>query len=168
MTLTNVGKSAGYSRGLPAHHFGSRENNLKAFAFYVAIEFDQTLSEVDHVSGLEVVLEITRTVLDQLKAEPTRGLATQIVLGGPWRDRAFWKTSQSYETIRWRSCPATLPTVSKRAKFDRPSCRILPACLSQPVFAGSSIAFWPILGSTSRRPGEQLLERIQHALSANS
>lgn len=89
LTLTEVGKSAGYSRGLPAHHFGSREQYLKALASYVAIEFDQTLSATDRVSGLVAVLDITRAVLVQLEADPTRGLATQIVLADARRERAL-------------------------------------------------------------------------------
>lgn len=40
LTLTEVGKCAGYSRGLPTQHFGSRDQYLKALASYVAIEFD--------------------------------------------------------------------------------------------------------------------------------
>lgn len=83
LTLTEVGKRAGYSRGLPAHHFGSREQYLKALASYVAIEFDRTLSKADSVSGLVAVLDITCAVLDQLKADPTGALATQIVLADP-------------------------------------------------------------------------------------
>lgn len=89
LTLTEVGKSAGYSRGLPAHHFGSREQYLKALASFVAIEFDRMLSAADRVSGLVAVLDITRAVLFQLKADPTRGLATQIVLADARRERAL-------------------------------------------------------------------------------
>lgn len=89
LTLTDVGRTAGYSRGLPAHHFGSREQYLKALASYVAIEFDRTLHGADRASGLVAVLDITRAVLDQLEADPTRGLATQIVLADPRQDQAL-------------------------------------------------------------------------------
>jgi AcrR family transcriptional regulator len=88
LTLTDVGMTAGYSRGLPAHHFGSREQYLKALASYVAIEFDRTLDGADGTSGLHAVLAITRAVLEQLKANPTRGLATQIVMAPPRQDQA--------------------------------------------------------------------------------
>lgn len=89
LTLTDVGTTAGYSRGLPAHHFGSREQYLKALSSYVAIEFDRTLQGADRASGLRAVLEITRAVLDQLKADPTRGLASQIVLADARQDQAL-------------------------------------------------------------------------------
>jgi AcrR family transcriptional regulator len=89
LTLTDVGTSAGYSRGLPAHHFGSRENYLKALASYVAIEFDRTLSGADSATGLKAVLDITRATVEQIGADPDRGLATQIVLADPRRDRAL-------------------------------------------------------------------------------
>src|SRR5690606_21093420 len=83
LTLTDVGVSAGYSRGLPAHHFGSREDYLKALASYVAVEFNRTLGDAGQASGLAAVLEITRVVLEQIRTDPTRGLATQIVLADP-------------------------------------------------------------------------------------
>jgi AcrR family transcriptional regulator len=89
LTLTDVGVSAGYSRGLPAHHFGSREDYLKALASYVAVEFNRTLGGAGQASGLAAVLEITRVVLEQIRTDPTRGLATQIVLADPRQDQAL-------------------------------------------------------------------------------
>lgn len=168
LTLTDVGKSAGYSRGLPAHHFGSRENYLKALASYVAIEFNQTLPEVGRISGLEAVLEITRTVLDQLKVEPTRGLATQIVLGDPRRDRAL---SEDIAELR----DNTLALLSRhiahgiRAGEIRPS--VVPDFASLFIAAGICGLIDSLLADTGfniATAGEQLLELIQHALSANS
>ena len=89
LTLTEVGVAAGYSRGLPAHHFGSREQYLKALASYVAVEFNQTLEGADRASGLGAGLEITRAVLDQLKIDRTPGLAPQNVLAEPRQDQAL-------------------------------------------------------------------------------
>jgi AcrR family transcriptional regulator len=89
LTLTEVGKSAGYSRGLPAHHFGSREQFLKALASHVAIEFDRTLTGVDRARGLVATIEITRASLVQLKENPTRGLATHIVMSDPRQEQAL-------------------------------------------------------------------------------
>ena len=83
---------AGY-RHLPSLVAENHANNFHPLSTandpYVAIEFDRTLPAVDRISGLEAVLEITRAVLDQLKADPTRGLATQIVLADPRRERAL-------------------------------------------------------------------------------
>ena len=79
LTLTEVGKSAGYSRGLPAHHFGSREQFLKALASHVAIEFDRTLQAVgsnalDHLARQEVDLDCA--------IRRARGLAVDIHVEG--------------------------------------------------------------------------------------
>ena len=41
MTLAEVGEAAGYSRGLPAHHFGSKAGLLHALAGYIGERFDQ-------------------------------------------------------------------------------------------------------------------------------
>lgn len=39
MTLAEVGEAAGYSRGLPAHHFGSKAGLLHALAGYIGERF---------------------------------------------------------------------------------------------------------------------------------
>lgn len=39
VTLAEIGEKAGYSRGLPAHKFGTKSNLLKALAEYIAENF---------------------------------------------------------------------------------------------------------------------------------
>lgn len=39
VTLAEIGERAGYSRGLPAHRFGSKTNLLKALAQYLSVNF---------------------------------------------------------------------------------------------------------------------------------
>ena len=166
LTLTDVGTSAGYSRGLPAHHFGSRENYLKALASYVAIEFDRTLPAVDRISGLEAVLEIIRAVLDQLKADPARGLATQIVLADPRRERAL---SEDIAELR----DNTLALLSRHIADGIEAGEIRRTVA--PDFASLLIAaaICGLIDSLLADPrfdiaaaGDQLLELIDHALSA--
>mgnify|MGYP003145150522 CR=1 FL=1 len=164
LTLTEVGKSAGYSRGLPAHHFGSREQYLKALASHVAIEFDRTLSAADQVSGLVAVLDITRAVLEQLKADPTRGLATQIVLADARRERAL---SGDIAELRDK----TLALLSRHIEDGIHAREIRPDVT--PKFAGLLIAagICGIIDSwladdqfDFEAAGEQLLRMIKHGL----
>lgn len=166
LTLTDVGKSAGYSRGLPAHHFGSREQYLKALASYVAIEFDQTLSSTDRVSGLAAVIDITRAVLLQLEAHPTRGLATQIVLADARRERAL---SEDIAELRDK----TLALLARHIEYgiDAGEIRsdVVPDMASLLIAAGicGLIDSWLAdpqfdIGTA----GEQLLDMIAHGLAA--
>lgn len=165
LTLTDVGKSAGYSRGLPAHHFGSRENYLKALASYVAIEFDRTLPAVDRVSGLGAVLEITRAVLDQLKADPERGLATQIVLADPRRERAL---SEDIAELR----DNTLALLSRHIADGIEACEIRRTVEPNVASLVIAAAICGLIDSLLAEPqfdieaaGNQLLDLIEHALS---
>ena len=166
LTLTDVGKSAGYSRGLPAHHFGSREQYLKALASYVAIEFDQTLSSTERVSGLVAVIDITRAVLLQLEAHPTRGLATQIVLADARRERAL---SEDIAELRDK----TLALLARHIEYGMDAGEIrrevVPDMASLLIAAGicGLIDSWLAdprfdIGTA----GEQLLAMIAHGLAA--
>jgi AcrR family transcriptional regulator len=166
LTLTEVGRSAGYSRGLPAHHFGSREQYLKALASYVAIEFDRTLSAADRVSGLVAVLDITRAVLVQLEADPTRGLATQIVLADARRERAL---SEDIAELR----DATLALLTRHIEDGIHAGEIrrdvAPEYASLLIAAG----ICGIIDSWLAAPqfdigaaGNQLLDMIEHGLAA--
>jgi AcrR family transcriptional regulator len=165
LTLTDVGKNAGYSRGLPAHHFGSRENYLKALASYVAIEFDRTLPDVDRVSGLEAVLEITRAVLDQLKADPNGGLATQIVLADPRRDRAL---SEDIAELRDNTLALLSRHIEGGIKAGEIRATVIPDYASLLIAAGICGLIDSLLANSKfdiAAGGEQLLELIEHALS---
>jgi AcrR family transcriptional regulator len=165
LTLTDVGKNAGYSRGLPAHHFGSRENYLKALASYVAIEFDRTLPDVDRVSGLEAVLEITRAVLDQLKADPNGGLATQIVLADPRRDRAL---SEDIAELRDNTLALLCRHIEGGIKAGEIRATVVPDYASLLIAAGICGLIDSLLANPQfdiAAGGEQLLELIEHALS---
>ncbi len=166
LTLTDVGRSAGYSRGLPAHHFGSRDQYLKALASYVAIEFDQTLQGVDRLSGLVAVLEITRAVLAQLMADPTRGLATQIVLADPRRERAL---SEDLAELRDKTLALLSRHVRQGIEAGEVRQDVIPDHAALLIAAG----ICGLIDSWLAEPrfdigtaGEQLLALIQHGISA--
>lgn len=166
LTLTDVGKSAGYSRGLPAHHFGSREHYLKALASYVAIEFDRTLSAADRVSGLVAVLAITRAVLAQLEAHPTRGLATQIVLADARREQAL---SEDIAALRDKTLALLAGHIADGigAGDIRPD--VVPDHASLLIAAGICGLIDSWLADPRfdiRTAGEQLLDMIEHGLAA--
>ncbi|MFD2647105.1 TetR/AcrR family transcriptional regulator [Devosia albogilva] len=168
LTLTEVGKNAGYSRGLPAHHFGSRESYLKALASYVAIEFDKTLPEVNQISGLEAVLEITRAVLDQLEADRTRGLATQIVLADPRRDRAL---SKDIAELRDNTLALLSRHIADGIRRGEIRATVMPDFASLFIAAGICGLIDSLLADArfnSAAGGKQLLELIENALSAKT
>jgi AcrR family transcriptional regulator len=166
LTLTDVGTSAGYSRGLPAHHFGSRENYLKALASYVAIEFDRTLPAVDRITGLGAVLEIIRAVLDQLEADPARGLATQIVLADPRRERAL---SEDIAELRDNTLALLSRHIADGIEAGEIRRTVEPSVASLLVAAGICGLIDSLLAEAQfdvAAAGHQLLELIEHALSA--
>ena len=166
LTLTDVGKNAGYSRGLPAHHFGSREQYLKALASHVAIEFDRTLQGVHGVSGLVAVLEITRAALSQLTADPARGLATQIVLADPRRERAL---SDDLAKLRDETLALLSRHVRQGIQAGEIRQDVVPDCAALLIAAGicGLIDTWiaePRFDIAAG--GEELLGLIRHGLSA--
>src|SRR5690349_12121056 len=46
-TLADVGEAAGYSRGLPAHYFGSKEGLVGALAAHIVGDFGRGLQRTD-------------------------------------------------------------------------------------------------------------------------
>ena len=64
MTLAEVGESAGYSRGLAAHHFGSKPKLLRALATYINDNFMRELDGgPERRDGLEALLGFVQTYL---------------------------------------------------------------------------------------------------------
>jgi len=57
MTLAEVGEAAGYSRGLPAHHFGSKAGLLHALALYIGQRFGEQRARGPALQpGLQAIL----------------------------------------------------------------------------------------------------------------
>lgn len=166
LTLTDVGKSAGYSRGLPAHHFGSRDRYLKALASYVAIEFDRTLRGVDAATGLVAVLDITRAVLTQLMADPTRGMATQIVLADSRRQSAL-----SEDLARLRD--ETLALLARHVRQGIEAGEVRPDVVPEHAALLIAAGICGLIDTWLAEPrfdiaaaGDQLLALIRHGLAS--
>lgn len=79
MTLGEVGERAGYSRGLPAHHYGSKEGLLKALIVDIVDEFREARLAANMQPGLDSVLGTMRMYLDR-SGNRDRGLLAMHVL----------------------------------------------------------------------------------------
>lgn len=55
-TLSEVGERAGYSRGLVAHHYGNKENFLRAVANHIRVNFRSKLP-AGSLQGLDTLME---------------------------------------------------------------------------------------------------------------
>jgi AcrR family transcriptional regulator len=79
MTLGEVGERAGYSRGLPAHHYGNKEGLLKALIVHIVDDFRDARLEANMQPGLDSVLGTMRMYLDR-SGNRDRGLLAMHVL----------------------------------------------------------------------------------------
>ena len=89
MTLAEVGEAAGYSRGLPAHRFGSKAGLVHALAGYIGERFGQQREQGPKPeAGLDAILGNIHFYFSLARAaKPTRptaaGQGTGAVLGRP-------------------------------------------------------------------------------------
>jgi AcrR family transcriptional regulator len=82
ITLADVGEAAGYSRGLPAHYFGSKAGLTVALATHLIDGFGQALGRTEHhPRGLQRLLGATAFYLDSAIREPTGARALSVLLG---------------------------------------------------------------------------------------
>lgn len=82
ITLADVGEAAGYSRGLPAHYFGSKAGLVAALARHLIEGFGRALDRTEHhPRGLERLLGTAAFYLDSVRKEPTGARALSVVLG---------------------------------------------------------------------------------------
>lgn len=64
MTLGDVGAAAGYSRGLAAHHFGSKPELLRALSVHIGQHFMSAFgSQASRTEGLQTILEFVQAYL---------------------------------------------------------------------------------------------------------
>jgi AcrR family transcriptional regulator len=81
-TLAEVGEAAGYSRGLPAHYFGSKEGLVGALAAHIVGGFGRGLVRSEkHGAGLERLLGTASFYFDSAQRDPLTTRALFAVLG---------------------------------------------------------------------------------------
>lgn len=81
LTLADVGEAAGYSRGLPAHYFGSKAGLVVALASHLVENFIQALGRAEHrPSGLKRLLATTGFYFDSVAKNPARARALFVLL----------------------------------------------------------------------------------------
>jgi len=82
ITLADVGEAAGYSRGLPAHYFGSKSGLIVTLASHLVGEFGRALSRTErHGPGLARILGMAAFYFDSARREPTATKALFVLLG---------------------------------------------------------------------------------------
>jgi AcrR family transcriptional regulator len=82
VTLTDVGEAAGYSRGLPAHYFGSKAGLVVQLAQHLIEGFGRALDRGEHHEpGLQRLLGTVAFYLDSARREPLGTRALFVLLG---------------------------------------------------------------------------------------
>jgi len=82
LTLGEVGEAAGYSRALPAHHFGNKEGLLKALAAYIRNSFSRKnlLRSPKPKAGLEAIFGMATLYLARAQALDTGAKAMSAII----------------------------------------------------------------------------------------
>jgi len=81
-TLSDVGKRAGYSHGLPVHYFGLKDNLLSVAAAQVVKNFEKYRQLLNpDTRGLEKLVELAETYLKSFDNEPIRMRALHVTVG---------------------------------------------------------------------------------------
>lgn len=85
-TLAEVGETAGYSRGLPRHYFGDKDEMTVRVARYVA-EHPILQERIEVEPGLETVISIIRFFFEVAPKYRTNVRALSIVLAGVFTNK---------------------------------------------------------------------------------
>lgn len=70
-TLNDVGEAAGFSRGLPAHYYGTKENMVGVLVGHIVERFNQSLKTRPRLSGLASLLDSCGAYFLGAAADPT-------------------------------------------------------------------------------------------------
>lgn len=82
LTLADVGEAAGYSRGLPAHYFGSKAGLIVTLARHMTEGFGRALDRTEHHRpGLQRLLGTVAFYLDTAGRDPVGTRALFVLLG---------------------------------------------------------------------------------------
>ncbi len=88
LTLAECGQAAGYSRGLAAHYFGSREELIGSIARYIVSEYIRRRSagrQGMNRSGLEELLDRVSLYISNSRDAPNHTRAFHAVLGAAFK-----------------------------------------------------------------------------------
>lgn len=82
LTLNEVGEAAGYSRGLPAHYFGRKDELLLAVGRYIVNRFTKGLRgpKTEAQQGLDAILRSADYYLASVAQDPVTMRALLVVL----------------------------------------------------------------------------------------
>jgi AcrR family transcriptional regulator len=91
LTLAEVGEAAGYSRGLPRHYFGKKNDLVSALATFIVDAFAHNLAKASsRTPGMESLLFSVEAYFDGAVASPVRGSrALQVVIIESLREPAL-------------------------------------------------------------------------------
>ncbi len=82
-TLADAGEAAGYSRGLPAHYFGGKDQLVAAVAGHIVRSFTRRLARRGpEAPGLARLIGMVRGYLEQAASSPVQTRAFNAVLVG--------------------------------------------------------------------------------------
>jgi AcrR family transcriptional regulator len=82
LTLADVGEAAGYSRGLPAHYFGSKAGLIVALARHLVESFGRAFERTEHRrAGLAHLLATAGFYFDSAQKTPAGTRALFVLLG---------------------------------------------------------------------------------------
>ena len=82
ITLADVGEAAGYSRGLPAHYFGSKSGLIVTLANHLVESFGRALIRSEHhAPGLERLIGAVAFYFDSARKDPVGTRALFVLLG---------------------------------------------------------------------------------------
>jgi AcrR family transcriptional regulator len=82
LTLADVGEAAGYSRGLPAHYFGSKAGLVVSLARHLIEDFGRALERTEHrPRGLAHLLATVGFYFDSARKAPAGTRALFVLLG---------------------------------------------------------------------------------------
>lgn len=95
LTLAEVGEAAGYSRGLPRHYFGKKNDLVSALARFIVDSFAQNLAKSSpRTPGMESLLFAVESYFDGAATNTTQGSrALQVVIIESLRDPALLETT---------------------------------------------------------------------------
>jgi AcrR family transcriptional regulator len=108
MSFAEIGAASGYSRGITAHYYGTKENLLVSLLQDVAERFNEALhtSAYEGASGLEQLVIYVQLYIERAKKRPTVARALQLMRAEsltappPFRKAVDEANAAAFESVR--------------------------------------------------------------------